>query len=167
MSEYMEARQSTEAYCEGDTETLSAFLPPFKFFRVDRLLWCSPRPLPPRLPIAFQSLAEAFGPCLQARVILQDKMSVPFKGGIGVMQTSVSCFSADIGCLDSTTGIPNRAARALRFSSSESSTAVTTAGFIDAGFGGGAWSWKPDSVGHSGGQGSVVPGPSWARRVYW
>lgn len=75
-SEYVEIRQNVETYCEGDTETLSAFLSPFKLFRVDRLLWRSS--LPPRSPIAAIRIcfcAETFGPFLQLRLVLENKIS--------------------------------------------------------------------------------------------
>lgn len=61
----------------------------------------------------------------------------PAKGWIGWIHTSGDCccfldlLSADFGCLGSTSGIPNRAARALRFSSSgSSSSTVGSAGAV-------------------------------------
>lgn len=87
------------------------------------------------------------------------------------MHTSGSCLldfsSVDVG---TTSGIPNREARALRFSSSGSSTAVAAAGFVvedvvGTDFGGGAGSWEPGSAKHSDGQRLIIPGLSWARRL--
>lgn len=83
MSEYADTLQNIENYREGDTETLSTFLPPFKFFRVDMLLWYSS--LPPRLSTIFRSraCAETFGPFLQLCLWLQYEMSAPSKVRLG------------------------------------------------------------------------------------
>jgi len=44
VSKDAEARRNVETHREGQTETLSTFLSPFEFFRINRFLWCSSLP---------------------------------------------------------------------------------------------------------------------------
>jgi hypothetical protein len=130
------ARRKIGTYCEGQTETLGAFLSSFKLFGINRFRWRSS--LPCRLLLAFRRCVdtEALSSCIQLHIILPSGHEWDAKGGIGRTRTSGSrcCFldfsPVDLGCFGSTSGIPNRAARALCFSSSGSSTAGASPGVV-------------------------------------
>ena len=82
MSKDVVAQRNIETHREGHTETFSAFPSPFKFFRIERFLWCSS--LPRGGLLAFRGCvdAEAFSPCLQLAFALQNGMSEPSRVGL-------------------------------------------------------------------------------------
>ena len=81
MSKDAEAQRSIETHREGQAETFGAFLSPFKFFRVDRLLWCSSLPRGWLLAFSGRVDAEALSPCLQLSFALQHDVSEPSRAG--------------------------------------------------------------------------------------
>ena len=81
MSKNAVGRRNVLTHREGQTETLGAFLSPFKLFRINRFS-CSSLPRGRFFALGRRVNAEALSPCLQLPFALQYGMSGPSEGGL-------------------------------------------------------------------------------------